>query len=51
MNELPAFWKYLIFDDDGDITGISDKAPQSAKNDYAEWAKRQIGLRKSGIKV
>lgn len=51
MNELPAFWKYLIFDDDGEITGISDQAPQSEKTEYVEWEKRQIELRKSGIKV
>lgn len=50
MNE-PKFWKYLIFDDDCNITGIKDDVPKEIKAEYEAWLKEEEKNRKAGIKI
>lgn len=49
MNE-PRFWKYLIFDDDCNITGIESDTPEEIKAEYELWLNEQEKNRKTGIK-
>ena len=36
MESEPIWYKYATFDDDGFVNGISDDAPEEAKQAYAE---------------
>lgn len=49
--ELPYFWNYAIFGEDGMIAGIRDDAPAAMKRDYAEWVAERERLREAGIKI
>lgn len=37
MELEPIWFEYAIFDDDGELTGIREDAPQDAKDAYAEY--------------
>ena len=38
MIEEPAFWKYLIFDEEeGGAIGIQENAPEEIKKEYKEF--------------
>ena len=47
----PDYWKYLIFNDDGEICGIADDAPESAKKSYADHLAEEKELMKQGIRL
>ena len=47
----PSFWKYLIFSDEGYITGIDPNAPQSEKQAFEAWNTEQSQMKRGGIKI
>lgn len=51
MMEVPIFFDYAVYNDDGYISGIQDNAPEEMKTAYQEWLKEQDEYRKQGIKV
>lgn len=50
MFKEPSFWKYLIFNDDGKIIGLSNDAPEEERIEYEKWLEEERKLRKKGIK-
>lgn len=46
----PSWWQYAIFDDNG-LCGISDEAPKTEKEKYAEYLKKQKETKEKGIKM
>ena len=49
--EKPVFWDFLLHNDDGEICGIADDAPEFAKKSYAEYLAEEQGQIAEGIKV
>lgn len=47
----PIFWKYLIFDDEGEMAGIKEDAPEDAKKEYKAFIEAEKGLKEQGIKL
>lgn len=37
MIEKPIFWDYIITDDDGELKGIKNNAPEEAKEAYKKY--------------
>lgn len=48
--KLPSFWKYLVLNDDGEIQGIAENAPEKEKIKYEEWKKKKQELAEQGWK-
>lgn len=51
MDILPWFWRYLETDDDANIIGVSEDAPEEAHAAFEKWQKEQESLRSQGIRV
>jgi hypothetical protein len=49
--EVPPFWEYLIINDDGIVSGISETAPEPERKEYEKWVEQQSKLTRSGVKV
>lgn len=47
----PIFWKYLIFDDEGEMAGIKEDAPEDAKKEYEAFIDAERDLKEQGIKL
>ena len=47
----PIFWKYLIFDDEGEMAGIKEDAPEDDKKEYEAFIKAERDLKEQGIKL
>lgn len=47
----PIFWKYLIFDDEGEMSGIKEDAPEDAKKEYEAFIEAERDLKEQGIKL
>lgn len=47
MIKEPRWFKYLIFNNNGDVTGIDPKAPDDVKKEYEEYKEKQ----KQGYKL
>ena len=50
MYKEPSFWKYLIFDDNGKMIGLSNKASEKEKKEYEKWLIEEQKLKQKGIK-
>ena len=50
MYKEPSFWKFLIFDDNAKIIGLSDEAGEEEKKEFDEWLKEEEKLKRKGIK-
>lgn len=51
QNAMDSFIDYVVFDDLGDIIGIQDNAPQSAKKAYKEFMEEQEEAHNNGIDI
>lgn len=47
----PIFWDYITTDDDGELNGIREDAPEDAKKAYEEYLEEKNKLIKDGIKI
>ncbi len=47
----PIFWDYATFDNDGNLSGVKDDAPDEVKRDYQKFKKKEEKLKKRGIKI
>ena len=47
----PIFWKYLIFNDEGEMAGIREDAPVDAKKEYDSFIEAERDLKEQGIKL
>ena len=50
MLEMPVWFEYAIYDDDG-VCGVRDDAPEEIKQAYAAYVKEQKKMEKQGIKL
>ena len=49
-SEVPIFWDYITWGEDGAVNGVRDDSPEEMKKAYKEWAKREEEMKKIGIK-
>lgn len=50
--EDAEFWKYIITDgDDGDMIGVSDNMPESARADYEAFLEEQRYAKEHNMKI
>lgn len=49
--EDAEFWNYVVTDDDGDMIGVSDDMPESARPDYEAFLEEQEYARKHKMKI
>lgn len=47
----PIFWDYITTDDEGELNGIREDAPEDAKKAYEEYLEERIKLIKDGVKI
>lgn len=50
-SEVPIFWDYITWGEDGAVNGVRDDSPEEMKKAYKEWAKREEEMKKIGIKI
>lgn len=48
MDVEPVWFPYATYDEDGFVNGISDDAPDSAKEAYREYVERNRAIEQSG---
>ena len=48
MDVKPIWFDYLEFDEDGDVTGIRDDAPEDVKKSYAEHVNQERQYMENG---
>ena len=41
METEPIWYKYVVYDEEGDVSGVRDDAPQNIKDAYNEYMERQ----------
>lgn len=49
--EDAEFWDYIITDDRGNMIGVMDDMPESARADYEEFLKEQEYAKKHHLKI
>ncbi len=49
--EKPLFWDYAIFNDDAELIGIEEDAPQEAVESYEEYLKMKKKAEEEGLKL
>lgn len=47
----PIFWDYITTDDEGELNGIREDAPEDAKKAYEKYLEEKNKLKKEGIKA
>ena len=50
MYKEPSFWKYLIFDDNGKMIGLSDEAGEKEQKEFEKWLIEEQRLKQKGKK-
>ena len=49
--KLGKWFKWAVFDDDGNLYGIRDDAPEEAKQSYRQFVEERSELGKNGEKA
>lgn len=49
--ENAEFWKYIVTDEDGDMIGVRDDMPESARADYEAFLEEQRYAKEHNMKI